>query len=223
MAACSYVQIKDLTLYSQSFFIAGLIIAKTERKILSSQWNGTKSGVITYTVRDTKEHFINCTIWGTEQYIENSNRANKIGDIVAIYRPVVVQNNSGSGYYPRTSSPFELTVKEGKAFIHRATDHFDYLLELQNQTIKSTILTLKLSDLNTNPDIGFLNADLLVFGMYSMFFLIKFLSNSAQEFNLNVCLYNSIISRTSSSRSNVSQDNTKFESSLTDTMLFLTI
>lgn len=169
--ACFHVQIKDLTLHSHSFFITALIIAKTERRVLTSRQNGTNSGVITFTMRDTKDHFINCTIWGTQHFIESCDLAYKIDDVISIYQATVSEKNSNSSYYPRTSSPFELKVYEGKAFIHRASDHSEGLLELRNQAIKSTSLALKLTDLDSNPDDGSSNVDLVVLGMHQLNYL----------------------------------------------------
>lgn len=162
--ACLHIQIKDLTMYSHSFFITGLIIAKSERKTFTSRQNGSNVGVITFTVRDTKDHFINCTVWGSDYYIENCDRAYKVGYVIAIYQPKVTQKNTNSIYSPRTSSPFELTVSEGKSFIHRATEHFEPLVELKNQPIKPTSLALYLNDLYVTPDENSLNVDLVVMG-----------------------------------------------------------
>lgn len=133
---------------------------------MPSRRNGANVGVITFTLRDTKEHFINCTIWGTDQFIDTCDRAYKMGHVISVYHPLVSQKNENSMYRPRTSSPFELTVNENKAFIHRCTDQSNDLLALCNQTIKSTSLALNLGDLETTPDSGQLNVDLVVLGEY---------------------------------------------------------
>lgn len=73
MANCYYIQIKDLTLTSHAFFVNALIMAKTEKKIMSSRRNIATVGVITFT--DTKEHIINCIVWGSEQFIDTYDRA----------------------------------------------------------------------------------------------------------------------------------------------------
>lgn len=131
---------------------------------MSSRRNNANVGVITYTVRDTKEHFINCIVWGSEQFIDTYDRAYKIGHIIAVYHPTVSQKNENSSYRPRTSSPFELTVNENRAFIHRFTEDSDDLLRLQHQAIKSTGLALYLHDLDTHPESEQLNIDLVVLG-----------------------------------------------------------
>lgn len=160
MANCFYMQIKDLTLLSHSFFVNALIIAKTEKRAMSTR----NVSVITFTVRDTKDHFINCIVWGSDKFIDTYDRAYKIGDVIAIYNPKMSQKNENSSYRPRTSSPFELTVNENKAFIHRFPEDSDDLLALQNQTIKSTSMALYLRDLDTHPESEQLSVDLIVLG-----------------------------------------------------------
>lgn len=125
--------------------------------------SGRNSGVINFTVRDTKHHFINCSVWGSESFIENSYRAFKIGDLISICNPSVVQKNTSSPYHPRTTSPFELKVSEGKSYIHRG-EHSSELLQLKNQAIKSTSLALKLDDLNFRIGSDILNADFVALG-----------------------------------------------------------
>ncbi|XP_055306191.1 protein hold'em [Sitodiplosis mosellana] len=155
--AAVYCQIKDLTLHAHSFYINALIIAKTEKRAVQPGRN-----VITFTVRDTKDHFINCTVWGQDQYIDVCARVHKIGDIISIYTPKVQQKNNGSEYHPRTTSPFELTVSEGKAYIHRVNEQSDDLLRLQCLAVKPTSLALKLNDLNFYSDSKVLSVDVVV-------------------------------------------------------------
>lgn len=131
---------------------------------MSSRRSNADVGIITFTVRDTKEHVINCIVWGPEQFIDTYDRAYKVGDIIAVYHPTVSQKNENSSYRPRTSSPFELTVNENKAFFHRFAEDSDGLLMLRNQTIKSTSLTLHFRDLDTHPESEQLNIALAVLG-----------------------------------------------------------
>lgn len=170
--ACVYCRIKDLTMNSHSFFINALVIGKTEKKIVNA---ARDTCVITFTVRDTKDHFINCSIWGTEQYIENCVRAYRIGDIISIYQPMVLMKNSNSNYHPRTTSPFELRVNEGKAYIHRINDeqHSQNLLQLRKRAIKPTSIALNLDDLNIGSHgSDMLTADLVVVGRNLLAILI---------------------------------------------------
>lgn len=159
MAGCGYCQIKDLTLNASQFYINTLIIAKTERKVAMPG-----RAVITFTVRDTKEHFINCSVWGSEKFIETCTRTYKIGDLVSIFNPTVQQKNNNSVYNPRTTSPFELVVNESKAYIHRTNEHSELLLQLRRQAIKPTSLALKLNDLHFYPDSNAVSLDVVVLG-----------------------------------------------------------
>lgn len=143
----------------------------------------SQRGVITFTVRDTKEHFINCMVWGTEQFIDTVDRAYKIGDIIGIYHATVSQKNESSSYRPRTSTPFELTVNENKAFIHRYPEDPGDLQMLRHQAIKSTSLALYLRDLDTCPDTEQLCIDLVVLGKQR----ISTIANSTEPFEFQFC------------------------------------
>lgn len=160
--AFTYCGIKDLTLNAQSFFISALIIAKTEKRAFNR--NGATHGVITFTVRDTKNHLINVSVFGSEHFIDNCALAHKLGDIISIYKATVVQKNENSTYIPRTTSPFELKIAEGKGFVTRFDQQPDNLLQLRNLAFKSTTLALRLDDLNTIRGAEPVYADLVVVG-----------------------------------------------------------
>lgn len=153
MANCIPCGIKDLTLNKKSIYIIGLIIAKSEKKSFISQANGTTKAVFTITLRDTKEHFINCSIWGTENYIDNCVQAYRIGDIIAVNKPSVIQKNNDNQYVPKTTSPFALQFSEGKGLLYReSAEGFPPINQLRNQTIKPTSLALNLIDLTSLPE-----------------------------------------------------------------------
>lgn len=162
--AFAFCRIRDLILNANSFFINGLIIAKTEKRTFSR--NG--ANVITFTVRDTKDHIINVSVWGSEHFIANCALAYKIGDIISIYKATVVQKNGNSAFMPRTTSPFELKVTEGKGFITRCDQQSVELMQLRSLAYKSTSLALKLDDLNTFPGCEPVNVDLVVLGKFSL-------------------------------------------------------
>lgn len=137
-------EIRDLQLNQKSVFMIVLIIAKGDRSAFKSD---TKKSALTLTVRDSKDHFINCSLWGSDQYITKVDSSYNIGDIVEIIKPVVVQANDDNKYMPRTTSPFLLRLDEKKSFIYRRHDR-DYpaLGQLKHLTLKSTSLALNLSD-----------------------------------------------------------------------------
>lgn len=162
-ANCSPCTIQDLALSKKYIYVTGLIIAKGEKKTFNAQANGKMKAVITITIRDTKNHFINCTIWGSENYVDNCANAYKIGDIIVINKPTIQQSSSVSQYVPKTTSPFNLQFSEAKGFIYRGDpENFPYLTELRNQTIKSTSLALNLMDLLSLPETQRIYVDLIV-------------------------------------------------------------
>lgn len=162
-ANCSTCAIQDLAPHKKYIFVTGLIIAKGEKRVFNARGNGVMKAVITITIRDTKDHFINCTIWGTENYVDNCVRAYKIGDIIVINKPTVQQSSSVNQYAPKTTSPFNLQFSEDKGMIYREDpQYFPYLIELRNKSIKSTSLALTLADLAALPESQSTYVDLIV-------------------------------------------------------------
>lgn len=128
--------------------VMGVIIAKDECRQITSKFNGNEKGVMRFTLRDSKRHFINCNVWGTEQFVKAYDTAFKHGDVVVVNKPRVVQKDSDvNRYNPQTTSPFQLTVNEGHSYIYRESiDNQPHLASLISETIKSTSLALYLSD-----------------------------------------------------------------------------
>lgn len=143
MALCA---IKDLSLSSTNVLVVGLIIAKGESKQVTSKYGKPKSA-LTFTVRDSKRHFINCNVWGTEQFIRSYDAAFKIGDIIAVNGAKIAEKNNPNRYMPQTTSPFQLTVNEGHNYIYReSVENHTHLAALISESVKSTSLALHLSD-----------------------------------------------------------------------------
>lgn len=137
--------IRDLHLNQKSVYLVAIIIAKQDKtaKIKST----TNKSALTITVRDSKDHFINCTLWGSDEYINKVDGSYNIGDIVELIKPTVVQRNDDNKYMPRTTSPFLLRLDEKKSFIYRQYER-DYpaLVQIKHLSLKSTSLALHLSD-----------------------------------------------------------------------------
>lgn len=128
--------------------VMGVIIAKGEFRKITSKFNGNENGTITFTLRDSKRHFINCKVWGSEQFVNAYDTAFKQGDVIVINRPRVVQKDSDANrYHPQTTTPFQLTVNEGFSYIYRESiENQPHLASLVSETIKSTSLALYISD-----------------------------------------------------------------------------
>lgn len=144
MACISACKIEEIIpKYSKVIEVTGLIIAKTDLKTFDTKSN------LTFTLRDSKHHFINCTIWGASNYVQSTNAVCKLGSIVRIVKPIVKQKESNSMYTPKTTSPYQLTVNDGtQSYIYREPmDSHTNLVALKNETIKSTRLSASLDDI----------------------------------------------------------------------------
>lgn len=138
-------EIRDLHLNQKSVFLVVIIIAKQDKSAFKS--NANKSA-LTITVRDSKDHFINCTLWGSDEYISKVDSSYNIGDIVELIKPTVLQRNDDTKYMPRTTSPFLLRLDEKKSFIYRQHERdYSALVPLKHLSLKSTSLALHLSDI----------------------------------------------------------------------------
>lgn len=101
------ITLRQLNYYVKNAQITALLICKQ---------NSNKFGdraVMEITIRDSVEDYVNCTIWGSEAFIESFNNL-KIGDLLTITYP---QIKTGSGentiYSPQSSSIFSLIINEG--------------------------------------------------------------------------------------------------------------
>lgn len=128
--------------------VMGVIIAKSECRQITSKFNGNEKGTISFTLRDSKRYFINCKVWGTEQFAKAYGTAFKHGDVIVVNRPRIVQKDSDvNRYNPQTTTPFQLTVNEGYSYIYRESiENQPHLASLISETIKSTSLALYLAD-----------------------------------------------------------------------------
>lgn len=147
----SVCEIKDLSPACANVYVMGVIIAKGESKQIKSKYeNSTKGerGAITFTVRDSKRHFINVNVWGSEPGVRAYDTAFKVGDVVVIHKPKVSEKNKDvNRYVPQTTTPFQLTVNEGHSYIYRESiENQPHLVGLISEPIKSTSLALQLAD-----------------------------------------------------------------------------
>lgn len=163
MASLQKCEIKDLVINTPPIFIICLVIAKQGARIFSSKNDGDIRGVITFTVRDSKRHIINCNIWGSQHYIETTDNAFRVGDLVAINRPSVLPKTDNH-FAPQTTVPYSLVVNEGTGYIFReSTEHYPEISKLFHESIKPTSGALYLTDvMNKKKGSGEDFVDLLV-------------------------------------------------------------
>lgn len=161
MSICA---IKDLSKDSPEVLVIGIIIAKSHANLFDVHDNRGQRGVLKIVVRDSKYHFIACTVWGSDQFVLNCDAAFKIGDVITINRPDVHMKNDAESFLPQTTSPFCLSLSESRGFIVRnSIDDNPLLKSLLYEAVKPTSQSLYLSDIigeGRNSKKG--SADLLI-------------------------------------------------------------
>lgn len=100
------ITLKQLNYNVRNAEITALLICKQN----SNKFNNR--AVTEITVRDSVEDYVNCTIWGSETYIESLNNL-KIGDLLTITYPQIKCGDGESIFSPQSSSIFSLVINEG--------------------------------------------------------------------------------------------------------------
>lgn len=77
--------------------------------------------VMEITIRDSVDDFTNCTIWGSDTFIDTLNNL-KIGDLVTITYPQIKSGSVENHYSPQSSSIYSLVINEGCGDIILNTD-----------------------------------------------------------------------------------------------------
>lgn len=141
--------ISELNINISKCCISGIIIGKSNVKRFNTNSSDNVRGVLSFTVRDSARHFVNCVVWGTESFCESYNVMFKIGDGIKIVSPKIDKNKLNE-YSPLTSSGFQLTINEGLNKILLNTDNeLNGFQELLNAPIKPTTSVLKLIDISS--------------------------------------------------------------------------
>ncbi|XP_060746534.1 meiosis-specific with OB domain-containing protein isoform X2 [Tachysurus vachellii] len=87
----SCVSIRDLSPNIARPNVVGIVIGKTDARGFPDRKNvGLERFTFSYTIKDSPDHFINVSSWGTEEYIQGLSSHIKIGDCVVIENPLVV-------------------------------------------------------------------------------------------------------------------------------------
>lgn len=144
--------IATLHMNANNFVINGIIISKSKMTIFVKNGQTDLCGVVTFVIRDSKDHFINVTVWGTEQFIRDLNQKYTIGHVVNVVQSKVSTVNCDDTFNPITSSPLKLTVNEGFGSIELYDGDVTELIKLLNFPLKSPDLALNLADIaSTRP------------------------------------------------------------------------
>ncbi|KAJ6646721.1 Protein hold'em [Pseudolycoriella hygida] len=146
---------------ANNFKITGIIIGKSNMSTFEK--SGQQNGVVKFIIRDSNDHYINCTVWGTAQFIEEYNVQFKIGQVVNVLRSKISNVRHDNSFDPITSSSLQLTVNEGFGTVECFDGDVAQFVKLLNVPLKSTDLALNLADIaSANPSDSGDFVDLLV-------------------------------------------------------------
>ncbi|RUS69304.1 hypothetical protein EGW08_022932, partial [Elysia chlorotica] len=133
-----YTHICDISNTVNHVSIIGIIIAKDGPKSIVSK-KGTERHLVSFTVRDSEEAFINLTCWGGEQYVKMIACELHIGDVADVKDAQVQVKSSNPAdekFRPWTSSSCQLSVGENQGTIvpYSGLDIEDYTYLIHTPT-----------------------------------------------------------------------------------------
>ncbi|XP_017878383.1 meiosis-specific with OB domain-containing protein [Ceratina calcarata] len=134
MSAICKQSLKSLQPGMQNVFVIGIIVHNTNMRTIEStrmRFNNGDRGVWSFTLRGSDEDSINVTVWGSTAYVGNLSSTFRIGSIVELINPKVIERSPedrNESFVPWVSSPCSLTINEGTALIqnHDAPSRADY-------------------------------------------------------------------------------------------------
>ncbi|XP_054735170.1 protein hold'em [Anastrepha obliqua] len=110
--------------------ITAIVLTKTTPNSFLKRGSPEYRGVISFTLRDSKRHIINCKVWGTKEQVAEYNRKVKIYDVIDVIAPSVVPTliyekstlANNVRFQPLPTVPFTLVLNDGQGRL----DKHDY-------------------------------------------------------------------------------------------------
>ncbi|ALC48614.1 hdm [Drosophila busckii] len=137
-----------------SFSTVVLIISKSKSNIFLDKLSHDQRGVITFTVRDSKQDITHCKCWGSKASVDEYQAMLQIGDVVDIVgAKVMALMPPAAGdqrYQPRGTLNCALVVNDGHGYVvkHKPDDvqTIERLRQLAQHPHKPLSSTLRLAD-----------------------------------------------------------------------------
>nr|XP_014093373.2 protein hold'em isoform X1 [Bactrocera oleae] len=158
MADVTPKKIAELKAELKNALITGIILTKTTPNTFLVRDSPEFRGVMSFTLRDSKRHIINCKVWGTKEMVTEYNRKFKIYDIIDVITPSVVPTmvydkstlSDNARFQPLPTVPFALVLNEGQGRLdtnnYRDMNAFRELHNLRRVPHKPLCSALKLQD-----------------------------------------------------------------------------
>ncbi|XP_030631705.1 meiosis-specific with OB domain-containing protein [Chanos chanos] len=125
MLAETFVPISSLCPNTTHANVVGVIIAKTDARGFPNRRNfGSERFTFGFAIKDSPDHFINVSSWGSEEYIYGLCSHFRIGDCVIIENPLVVSKDpeKDDRFSPSTPTLYRLLVTETHSKIRMCSD-----------------------------------------------------------------------------------------------------
>lgn len=117
--------------------------------------NQKQRGVQTMTIRDGEQSYINCSVWGSAEFVASYNQRFQLGDILSIIRPQINCRPQNDLFKPKTSSAYSLAISEsGGAHseiqlvpVHVMVDIVTGLRSLMHKPLRPLSSAMRLTDI----------------------------------------------------------------------------
>ncbi len=148
-----HLQIGALHPNAINFNVKGLIIGKSNLSKFekTAKEQSTQCGVVKFLIRDSLDHFINLTVWGSEKFAREYSSLYTIGHVVNVVGSKISCVRHDDTFNPITSSPLQLTINEGFGLIELYNGDTTEMVKLLNFPLKSPDLALNLADIASTP------------------------------------------------------------------------
>ncbi|XP_003501544.1 meiosis-specific with OB domain-containing protein [Cricetulus griseus] len=116
----NFTPLSDLHPNMASLKIIGIVIGKTDVKGFPDRKNiGSERYTFSFTLRDSPNHFVNVSSWGSEDYIRPLSENFKVGECVIIENPLIQRKETEreEKFSPATPSNWKLLLSENHSMV----------------------------------------------------------------------------------------------------------
>ncbi|XP_052614949.1 LOW QUALITY PROTEIN: meiosis-specific with OB domain-containing protein [Peromyscus californicus insignis] len=120
LALKNFTALSDLHPNMANLKIIGIVIGKTDVKGFPDRKNiGSERYTFSFTIRDSPDHFVNVSSWGSEDYIRPLSESFKVGECVIIENPLIQRKETEreEKFSPATPSNWKLLLSENHSMV----------------------------------------------------------------------------------------------------------
>uniref|UniRef100_A0A8C6QPF9 Meiosis-specific with OB domain-containing protein n=1 Tax=Nannospalax galili TaxID=1026970 RepID=A0A8C6QPF9_NANGA len=154
-ALWTFTALSDLRPNMANLKIIGMVIGKTDVKGFPDRKNiGSERYTFNFTIRDSPNHFVNVSSWGSEDYIRSLSDSFRVGECVRIENPLIQRKEieREEKFSPATPSNFKLLLSENHSMVKVCSSYEvdTKLLSLMHLPVKESRDYYSLADIVAN-------------------------------------------------------------------------